>query len=344
MARARLTIDLQAVAANWQALEKASGHAECGAVVKADAYGLGLAEVARTLKAAGARAFFVALAEEGRALRDVIGGEPDIYVFSGFMDGDADALTEARLIPLLNSPEQVKRWRSEMPSHPIGIQLDTGMNRLGIEPAELPGIALGLPALTPRLVMSHLASSDTPSALQNTAQLTAFLTLAAGFPMARKSLAATGGIHIGASYHFDITRPGIGLYGGHPGQTSPVVALHAPIIQIRDVLPGESVGYGAAWTAKRLSKIATISIGYADGFFRGTSGAHVYADGTPCPVVGRISMDLVTVDVTDAPNPPQTLEILGPHQGIDDLAAASGTIGYEVLTSLGARFARRYIS
>lgn len=344
MARARLTIDLKAIAANWQALSDASGKAEAAAVVKADAYGLGLGDVAPVLAKAGARRFFVALAEEGVALRQILGPEPEIYVFAGFMTGDAPLLKEAALLPLLNSPDQVKRWRDEMPGHPVGLQLDTGMNRLGIEPAELPGLAFGLPPLAPVMVMSHLASADTPSALQNTAQLTAFMTLAASFPLARKSLAATGGIRIGPSYHFDVTRPGIGLFGGHPGGTAPVVALDAPVIQVRDVLPGEHVGYGAAWTAKRLSKIATISLGYADGFLRGTSGAMVYADGVPCPVVGRVSMDLLTVDVTDAPGVPDTVEILGPHQGIDDLAAASGTIGYEILTSLGARYERRYIT
>ena len=345
MADGLLTIDLKAIAANWRALDRLTkSTVETSAVVKANAYGLGIEPVAKVLVEAGAKTFFVALAQEGVRLRTALGPDLEIFVFSGYMEGDADACRSARLIPLLNSPEQIRRFRRDLSGHPCGLQFDTGMNRLGIEPAELPGLMLDYAALNPKLIVSHLACADDPKHMQNATQLAAFVTMTAAVSV-RKSLAATGGILLGDSYHFDLTRPGVGLYGGLPfEQAQPVVSLNAPVIQVRDVLPSETVGYGATWHAKKLSRIATLSVGYADGILRALSGAQVFAGAKPCPVVGRVSMDLITVDVTHLDEVPDVLDLLGPEQTIDDLAEKAGTIGYEVLTSLGQRYERRYRS
>ncbi len=342
MAQALLTIDLDAIVANWRSLV-AMGDAEAGAVVKADSYGLGAARIAAALAKAGARRFFVAQAEEGAELRKTLGPGPEVFVFSGHMAGDADAIRDAMLLPLLNSPEQVRRHRDALPGHPFGVQLDTGMNRLGMEEADWQALAPSLLAEGPRLLMSHLACADEPDHPMNAAQLAAFRRMTDGSGVAR-SLAATGGILLGRDYHFDLTRPGIGLYGGQPfASARPVVTLSLPVIQIRDVAPRETVGYGNSWTATRPSRIATVSSGYADGLIRAMTGrARVFAGGQPCPLVGRVSMDLMGVDVTDLPEPPAALDILGQVQGVDALAEGAGTIGYEILTALGPRYARHY--
>jgi len=342
MAQAVLTIDLDAVTANWRALA-ALGHAEKGAVVKADAYGLGADRVARALARAGARRFFVAEAAEGARLREALGPEPEILVFTGHMAGDAEALAAARLVPMLNSPEQVRRHLDALPGHPFGVQLDTGMNRLGMEDTDWRALAPGLLASGPRVLMSHLACADEPDHPMNAAQLRTFRRMTGGTGVPR-SFAATGGILLGPEYHFEVTRPGVGLYGGAPfAEARPVVRLSLPVVQVRDVAPGETAGYGNAWTATRPSRVATLSSGYADGLFRSMSGrASVFAGDTACPLVGRVSMDLMAADVTDLDEVPEALDILGAHQGVDALATAAGTIGYEVLTALGARYARRY--
>ena len=346
MSDATLTIDLEAIRANWKALDAMSAASvETSAVVKADAYGLGAEIVAPALAKEGAKTFFVALASEGVAVRKTLGPDIPIYIFSGYMKGDQEAMASANLIPLLNSPEQVNRFLHDMPDHPCGLQLDSGMNRLGIEPVELATLLLTIPRMNPSLVMSHLACSDEPGHLQNATQLAAFATMTATLPY-KKSLAATGGTLLNSSYHYDMTRPGVGLYGGLPFQKArPVVRLDVPVIQTRDVLPGETVGYGGSWTAQKLSKIATISAGYADGLIRqmGFNTPVLFADTIPCPIVGRVSMDLITVDVTHLEEIPDTLSLLGPAQTIDDLATKAGTIGYEILTSLGSRYNRRYI-
>ena len=344
MSDATLTIDLNAIISNWRALDGLSASTvETSAVVKANAYGLGIDRVAPALASAGVKTFFVALASEGVALREALGPDVPIYVFSGYMKGSREALETAQLIPLLNSPEQANRFLAELPGHPCGLQLDSGMNRLGIEPVDLPALLFQLPQLNPRLVISHLACADTPENLHNAAQLASFVTLTATLPI-KKSLAATGGILMGDSFHFDITRPGVGLYGGLPfANASPVVSLDVPVIQTRDVLPAEIVGYAGAYTASKITKVATISAGYADGLIRALNGAQVFAGSTPCPVIGRVSMDLITVDVTHLDEAPETVNVLGPEQTIDQLAAHAGTIGYEVLTSLGSRYNRRYI-
>lgn len=342
MGTGTLHIDLAAIAANWAALD-AKTSCETAAVVKADGYGLGAGEVSRALAHAGARRFFVATAEEGAVLRKALGDGLEINVFSGHMDTDLPLIRDAGLIPMLNSAEQMTRHRNTLPDAPYGVQLDSGMNRLGMEPAEWAacrGVAEAGP-LT--LIMSHLACADEPGHPQNATQLACFhaMTNDANVP---RSLSATGGILLGDAYHFDLCRPGIGIFGGAPFEGArPVVRLLLPVIQLREVLPDETVGYSAIWTARDLSKIATISAGYADGLIRNMGGkAQVFFGSIPCPVVGRVSMDLLTVDVTHLAAIPTHLDILCPCQSVDQLADAAGTIGYEILTSLGPRYARSY--
>ena len=345
MACGTLTIDLDALVENWRTLDAMSAPGtETGAVVKADAYGLGAGPVARALWRAGVRRFFVAMAEEGASLREAIGPDAEIFVFSGHMRGDTDTIADLALTPVLNSTEQLTRHVEALPGHPFAIQLDTGMNRLGMEPAEWEAVRDIALSLTPRLVMSHLACADEPDHPMNRRQLETFRALTEGIS-APRSLAATGGILLGPEYHFDLTRPGIGLYGGAPHtEARPVVRLSLPVIQTRPVAAGESVGYGNAWEAPEEREIATVSGGYADGLIRAMGGrAQLYDGDQPCPIVGRVSMDLITADITDLPARPESLDILCPAQGVDALAEAAGTIGYEILTALGPRYQRRHI-
>lgn len=345
MSSATLSIDLDALAANWRALDRMTdGPTQTGAVVKADGYGLGAARVARTLAKAGARRFFVAIAEEGAAVREALGPGPQINVFGGHMAGDTDMIRDLDLTPMLNSVEQLTRHIETLPGHPFGVQLDTGMNRLGMEAGEWAAVAEIVMAAGPELLMSHLACADEPDHEMNTRQLQTFIELTEGTGIPR-SLAATGGILLGPDYHFELTRPGIGLYGGLPFEGArPVARVALPVIQLREVAAGESVGYGNAWIAEVDSTIATVAAGYADGLFRSlTNRATLWAGDVPCPLVGRVSMDLITVDVSHLPEVPDALDILGPQQTIDDLAEDAGTVGYEVLTSLGARYLRRYV-
>jgi len=341
MSTGRLIIDLDAVVANWRALD---GKTDCktAAVVKADGYGLGAANVAKALFKAGVRQFFVAVAEEAVAIREELGPKPEICVFSGHMKGDTDLIRELGLTPMLNSVEQLTNHLEVLPGHPFGIQLDTGMNRLGLEMQEWAAVAELALAQRPRLVMSHLACADEPDHPMNPYQLDQFKKMTDGITVPR-SLAATGGILLGPEYHFDLTRPGIGLYGGLPfADATPVVELDLPVVQIRDVAEGEVVGYANAWQASRPSRIATVSAGYADGITRILSDrATLYHGDTPCPLVGRVSMDLLTIDVTDLPEEPTKLTLIGPQQGVDALAHAAQTIGYEILTQLGGRYNRK---
>ncbi len=337
-----LSIDIEAAVANWRALA-AHSRAETGATVKADCYGLGAARLAPALARAGARRFFVALAQEGAALRASLGTGVEIFVYAGHMEGDTGIIRDHGLIPLLNSPAQFRRHGGALPGHPFGIQLDSGMNRLGMEADEWAGLREAALAAGPALVMSHLACSDDPADAMNAQQLQTFRAMTEGVT-APRSLSATGGILLGPDWHFDLTRPGIGLYGGAPYTgAQPVVQLDLPVIQTRALSAGEAVGYGRSWTATGPARIATVSAGYADGLIRALSGrATLWAGDTPCPLAGRVSMDLITVDVTHLDTVPEVLTILGPHQGIDALAEAAGTIGYEILTSLGPRYQRRY--
>lgn len=344
MATATLTIDLDAIAANWRALDRMSGAGvQTAAVVKADAYGLGVLRVARALARTGARRFFVASAEEGAAVRQALGPGPQIAVLTGHMAGDTEMIHDLDLTPMLNSLDQITRHLEALPGHDFGVQLDTGMNRLGVEALEWQAVAPILIEAGPVLLMSHLACADDPDHPQNAAQLRTFHEMTDGTSLPR-SLAATGGILLGPRYHFDLTRPGIGLYGGLPYAAAiPALTLSLPVIQTRELAEGEAVGYGCSWIAPRPSVIATVAGGYADGLPRTLSGkAMLWDGGTPCPLVGRVSMDLITVDITDLPEVPRALDILGPDQSVDALAEVAGTIGYELLTALGSRYGRTY--
>ncbi len=344
MSTAKLTIDLDALIANWRDLDAMSASTvETAAVVKADAYGLGAERVSRALAHAGVRRFFVASTEEGATLRQTLGPGPEINIFSGHMSGDTDMIHDLHLTPMINSLDQMLRHVEALPGHPFGLQLDSGMNRLGMEPGEwgaLRDIAL---AQSPTLIMSHLACSDEPDHPMNRQQLDCFVEMTQGLDVPR-SFSATGGTLLGSQYHFDLTRPGIGLYGGAPySDARPVAHLSVPVIQTRQVETGETVGYSNSWTASAPTQVATLAAGYADGVFRSLGPELSLFDGeTPCKVLGRISMDMIAVDITHLSETPKSLDLLGVYQTADMLAEQAGTIGYEILTSLGARYQRRY--
>lgn len=344
MSNATLSIDLAALGANWRALNrKSEQEVETAAVVKADGYGLGATRVAKALVRTGVRNFFVANAQEGANLRQGIGPNPRISLFSGHMSGDTDMIHDLELTPMINSVSQLTRHLEALPGHAFGIQLDTGMNRLGLEPAEWDALQGIVMSAAPTLIMSHLACADEPDHPMNAHQLAIFREMTDGLQVAR-SLAATGGILLGPDYHFDLTRPGIGLYGGMPfAEATSVARLELPVIQTRELEAGETVGYSNSWTAEKPTRIATLACGYADGLLRTLGGkATLYSGNIPCALVGRVSMDLITVDVTHLKDIPKSLDILCDQQSVDDLAQSAGTIGYEILTSLGARYIRRY--
>ncbi len=344
MATATATIDLNAIKQNWQKLRSMSRN-DTAAVVKANAYGLGIKQVAKALYDEGARLFFVATAEEGAELRSILGKIPEIYIFSGHMVGDTELIRNYNLIPLINSIEQLSRQSQLLKEKKFGVQLDTGMNRLGIEPMEWETVKEFTLSLNPVLIMSHLACADEPGHKMNTTQLNTFRTLTDKINI-KKSLAATGGILLGPEYHFDLTRPGIGIYGCSPMKNClPVLKIEIPVIQIRDIKSGETVGYGNTWTSTSKKRIATISAGYADGIFRVVGQrTKLYFKEIGCPIVGRISMDLIGVDITRLNMDPDKLELINSLQTIDKIAEGAGTIGYEFLTSLGHRYNRKYTS
>jgi alanine racemase len=335
--------------------------AECAAVVKADAYGLGMAEVAPALARAGCKTFFVATLGEAKELRALL---PDaiIYVFGGLLKDTAHIYREFGLRPVLNSAVEIEEWAAFCEAAhaklPAAIHIDSGMNRLGLSAAEVGSLAMGLlGAFELTLVMSHLACADEPEHGKNEAQRKTFDALRAKLPKAPASLANSAGILLGSRYHYDLVRPGIALYGGRarrtaPNRFAPVVELAGRILQVRDVAAGETVGYGATRALNRPSRVAVVSVGYADGFFRslsvadGKRGVQVYLGAHPAPLLGRVSMDLVTVDVTDVPaelaRRGAWVELIGAHLPAHELAGHAGTIDYEVLTNLGARATRRY--
>ena len=345
MPASTLTVNLNALTGNWRALDAKSDTAvETAAVVKAHAYGLGTAGVCQALARAGVHSFFTALTQEAATVRKVVGQEADVYSFSGYSAVTAPDLKAHNLIPVLSAPEHVRDFFSTTTDTPFAVQLDTGMNRMGLEPHEFAALKDQITRRKPKLILSHLACADEPAHPQNQQQLNCFRALTDGLNI-RRSFAATGGTLLGPEYHSDLVRTGIGMYGGQPfEQARPVATVSIPVLQIRDVAPGESVGYSATWIAKRPTRLATIAAGYADGLIRamGSGGVNLWAGETPCPIVGRISMDLITVDITDLGRNPNSLEILNDRQTVDDLAQAAGTIGYEILTSLGGRYKRVY--
>ena len=352
---ARLQIDLSAIQDNWRLLD-GQHPGETAGVVKADAYGLGMAQVAPALAAAGCRTFFVAHLAEAAALRALLPGVR-IATLNSLEPGEAADFAAHEVVPVLGALHEVALWREHARRLgrvlPCFLQLDTGMHRLGLSAGELarmhqdPSLLEGLRV---DVVMTHLIASDVPDDPNNARQARLFVEKRKQFPGVKTSFANSSGMFLGEVFYSDLARPGVALYGGNPtpGQPNPmrdVVRLTAPILQIHALEPGDTVGYCGTWRAARPSRIATVGVGYADGFHRRLSNmGAAYFDDTPVPLVGRVSMDLSTFDVTDVPAEiGGMLTLLGPAHGVDALAAEAGTIGYEILTSLGRRFARRYI-
>lgn len=369
LAQAFLTIDLGALAANWKTLRARAAPAECAAVVKADAYGVGIEQATTTLLAAGCRTFFVAHASEGARVRAALGGSDAARIFglNGLPCGDdvPSAYLALGLRPVIGSLEELAVWlaadRALFRALPFALHFDTGMNRRGIDPRDAARARDMIAAVgaRPELLMSHFVSSEIDDDPLNRDQIDCFGHLRALFPGVPASLANSSGVYLGRPAHLDLVRPGYALYGGNPtpGQPNPmrpVVRLQAPILQVRSVEAGATVGYNAQWTAKRRTRLATIGVGYADGFPRAAMstdqkpGAQAVIGGTICPLAGRVSMDLIVIDATDAPpqdvTPGALVELLGERITIDDLGARAQTIGYEILTGLGRRYHRRYLS
>lgn len=374
MAGARLIIDLGAIASNWRKLNDMTPKAECGAVVKANAYGLGIEQVVPTLWKAGCKTFFVALPEEGVRARKVA---PDavIYILAGFFPEAFEIYRQYKLRPIINA--EIDAWLDVASSEklPFAIQLETGMNRLGMPVPDYHALLASdaLDDYPPNLLMSHLACADTPMDALNAMQNRAFKPAVEAGKGTMASLANSAGVFLGQDYHYDLVRPGIALYGGActlealvENPMKPVVKMDSRILQVKSAAPGETIGYGGAETVLPSTRnesgrriTATVSAGYADGYVRsaGSSdarkGAFAAWRGHPVPLIGRVSMDLISVDLTEHPNVDEIaksgcsdewIELIGPNILVDDVAASAGTIGYEFLTSLGNRFHRTYIN
>jgi len=361
-AAARLTIDLSALQANWRLLGQQALPVDCAAVVKADGYGCGIEQVSAALTKAGCKTFFVADLSEARRVR-AISPEAVIYVLDGVLPGSGPAFAEVYARPVLGSLVELAEWdrfvASENWRGGAAIHVDTGMNRLGMSAEEVI-------ALAPRmqkenhgftLLMSHLACAETPDHPLNDRQIRLFREIRVQFRGLPASLANSSGIFLGDSAHCDLVRPGAALYGVNPtpgraNPMQPVVNLEGRIIQVRSIAKGGTVGYGAAWAAKRPSRIAMVAVGYADGYPRaasaanGSPGGQAIVAGQRCPLAGRISMDLLAIDVTDVPESAvhrgDFATLIGGDLGVDEVAAFAGTIGYEVLTRLGHRYHRVY--
>lgn len=352
---AALTVDLGAIAENYNLVRRTVGPScVASAVVKADSYGLGMAPVVAALENQDCPLYIVATPDEALALRPLT-AKP-ILALGGTFGTAADDYIRHNITPALNSLEAIADWRNAARRHgirlPAALHFDTGMNRLGLatrETAALLDDPAALDGLDVTLVMSHFACADEAGHPLNKQQYERFAVIAARFPKARKSLANSSGTFRDPAWHFDMVRPGQALYGLNPtpeapNPVRPAVSLEARILQVKTALKGETVGYGASHKLNKDTVVATTALGYADGIFRslGNKGT-LYHQGRACPVIGRISMDYVTVDLGTAPaRPGDMLEVLGPHQSADDLASSAGTIGYEILTALGGRYRRIY--
>jgi alanine racemase len=356
IAHAVLTVDLGAIVDNWRLLQAEHRSGATGAVVKADGYGLGARQVVTVLAAAGCRDFFVATPDEALAVRPII-PNASLVVLGGLFAGAEPDFAAHGLIPALGSLAEIDAWSSlarrlNRPL-PAFIHFDTGMSRLGLDERELSVLAQDhgrLAGIDVRYVMSHFVSAEVLDDPLNALQRDRFLAGRARLPAAPACLANSSGIFLGDGFGFDLARPGSALYGinptpGRPNPMRPVARLNARVLAVREIPAGATVGYSATWTATRPSRIATIGVGYADGWHRTHSNSgFAFFDGHPVPLVGRVSMDLTTFDVTDQPEirPGDWLELLGPHRPVDDAARDAGTIGYEVLTALGRRYHRDY--
>ncbi len=359
---AGLTIDLGALAANYRHLSGLCAPATASAVLKADAYGLGARPVAGTLEAEGCEHFFVAHLGEALELKPVLAPRSKLYVLNGLQPGGEAACAAAGIVPVLNSLEQAWRWRDRALELarplPAALQIDSGMARLGLPPPDVEKLAAdsGFFDLVPlALVMSHLACSDEPDRQSNLDQAGRFAALANQFPTTLRSLANSGGVFLGGGFHGQMVRLGVSLYGAapnndRPNPMRPVVSLAARVIQVRDVAPGQGVGYGLTDPDPSPRRLATIAVGYADGWPRALSHAGAaYFNGVRLPIVGRVSMDSIILDITGLSAGGVGLvlgdevELLGPHQTLEDVALAAGTIPYEILTGLSRRYHRTYL-
>ena len=358
-----MTVDLDMVAENYRSLRGVLNGVECGAVVKADAYGLGMVQISRRLAAEGCRSFFVAYIDEAIRLREALqstkASDAAIHVFDGAPTGAEDLFHQYALSPVLSDLDQIARWAAHGRTHGARkamIKIDTGMARLGLTETEVEILAAEpdrLDGLTVDYVMSHLACADEADNPMNAQQLATFETLRAKLPTAKASLANSAGISLGPEYHFDLARPGAALYGilNAPNQSSPmkqVVTLKGKILKSRDVDSDLTVGYGATHHMTRGKCLVTVAIGYADGYSRALGNrATGFVGGKTVSLVGHVSMDLVIFDVTGAPDeflrPGGDVELIGPGHDVDDLAREAGTIGYEILAGLGPRVRRVYL-
>ena len=352
---ARVTIDLAALQANYKLLAAQAPKAATGAAIKGDAYGLGLEPCAKALWAAGCRDFFVARPREGEELRSIL-NDARIYVLDGLYEGEVRYYLQHRLIPALISLDEAREWARQGRGQPCVIHVDSGINRLSFALGELEQMVAENLQLNILYLMSHLASSEEPDNPFNDEQRRRFAKAQALLPKARHSFANSSGIFLGDGFTFDLTRPGIALYGGNPlpGQPNPmkpVAKLEARVMQVRDVAMGEATGYNSTWRAERHSQIALIGAGYRDGIPRRMSsvfgtGAQVYFDTAGrCPIVGRVSMDMTAVDVTGTKvKRGDWAEFFGPNISLDEAAETAGTISWELLTHLGSRYARHYLT
>jgi len=359
-----LTIDLEAIASNWRTLRAKLGpDTECAATIKANAYGHGLQEVAQRLASEGCGTFFVAVPDEAIKVRAAL-PQAVIYVLDGLFPGTEKTLADNDLRPVLGSRAELEDWadfcRTSGGKLASAIHVDTGMNRLGLRAEEFlaaldePGL---VDAASPSLLMSHLACGSEPAHPLNARQQALFSNISQKLPGVPRSLANSAGVFLGADYHFDLARPGIALYGGRalddgPNPMRAAAKVEARVMSIRYLPKGETIGYAATWTAREDRKIATVSAGYADGLIRRAGstdeeqGGHAWFDGHVLPVVGRISMDMTALDVTDVPEGVlqrgDLVEMLGPNVAASELASIAQTIDYEYFTSLGRRFTRVY--
>ncbi len=358
-APALLTVDLGALAANYRYFcDLAAPGAAVAGVIKADGYGLGMPKVLAALENQDCPFYFVATPDEALAVRALT--KKPVAVLGGLYHGAEDSYVHHRLVPVLNSLEEIGRWQEQAQEReiplPAIIHIDTGMNRLGLGPDEVaalhaaPDRMAGLDVL---YFMSHFACADEAGHDMTAAQHDSFIQATAPFPQIKKSLANSSGACRSPDYHFDLLRPGMALYGLNPAPEQdnpmqPVVTLQTRILQVRTAAKGSTAGYGATYRFEKEAQLATVALGYADGILRSlsSSGAALYYNGTACPLVGRVSMDLVIADITaldPVPPPGAFMDVIGPQQDADILAAAAGTIGYEILTGLSPRYQRRYI-
>jgi alanine racemase len=357
-----LTVDLGAMVSNWQDLARRAMPSECAAVIKADGYGCGIDPVARALAAVGCRTFFVADLAEARHVR-AVASESIIYVLNGLLPGTADAFAAVRARPVIGSLVELAEWDAFCAANGwrggAALHVDTGMNRLGVSAEEAIALAPRIRAANHgiNLLMSHLVCAEEPDHPLNERQMNLFREVRLLYRGIPSSLANSSGIFLGSAAHCDMVRPGAALFGinptpGHRNPMRPVIELQARVLQVRTVPKGETVGYNATWTAKHVTRIAIVAVGYADGYPRAASatdaapGASVIVSGTRCLLAGRVSMDLLAIDVTALPDHSvrrgDLVTLIGGDIGVDALAAAAGTIGYEILTSLGSRYRRAY--